>query len=158
MVKKTIEVNLSKPKSIQAISIVAILMAVSSVFLHTHWQPLWGWFSFMALAYLGWLFFVAYRQAKKIKHSMGVLTHLCFEPQHIFVKAQTGLKYQLIIKSIWWHAWGFTLIGKLQDPCSQYVLTDTLTVWRSKNTSQNYRLASICLSNQATFTHVIKAT
>lgn len=157
MAQKKIEVSLSKPKSIQVISLLVTLMAVSSVLLSAYWQPLWGWFLFLALAYLGWLFFTTYRQAKKTKLSVGVLTHLWFEPQHIFVKAQTGQMCRLIIKSVWWHAWGFTLIGKLQDPFSQNVLTHTLTVWRSQNTTQNYRWASICLSNQATFPHVVKA-
>ncbi len=155
--QKKIEVSLSKPKSFQLISMLAILMAVSSVVLNTYWQPLWGWFSFLALAYLGWLFFVAYRQSQEIKRSVGVLTHLWFEPQHVFVKAQTGQKCQLIIKSVWWHEWGFTLIGKLQDPFSNILLTYTLTVWRSQNSSANFRWASICLSNQATFPHVVKA-
>jgi len=157
MALKKIEVSLSKPKSIQLISLLVTLMAVSSVVLNTYWQALSGWFSFLALAYLGWLFFITDRQAKKTKLSVGVLKHLWFEPQHIFVKAQTGQTCQLIIKSVWWHAWGVTLIGTLQDPYSQNVLTYTLTVWRSQNTAQNYRWASICLSNQATFPHVVKA-
>jgi hypothetical protein len=157
MAKKTIEVNLLKPKSIQVISLAVILMAVSSVFLNTHWQPLLSSFSFLALAYLGGLFFIAYRQAKKIKHSVGVLTHLWFDPQHVFVKAQSGQMCQLIIKYVWWHTWGFTLIGKLCDPCSHNALTHTLTVWRSQNTSHHYRWASICLSNQASFPQLVKA-
>lgn len=157
MATKTIQVCLTKPKSIQVISLMAILMAVLSVVLNIYWQSLWGWSSFLALAYLCGLFFIDVSQTKKIKHVLGVLTHLWFEPQHVFVKTQAGQTHQLIIKSVWWHAWGFTLIGKFLDPCTQNALTYTLTVWRSENTSQNYRWASICLSNLTTFSPVVKA-
>lgn len=157
MAQKTIQICLTKPKSIQLISTVAVLMAVLSVVLNAYWQSLWGWSSFLALAYLGGLYFIHLRQARKIKHVVGVLSHLWFEPQHVFVKTQTGQKCLLIIKSVWWHAWGFTLVGKLQDPYTQNALPYSLTVWRGKNTSQNYRWASICLLNQATFSPVVKA-
>lgn|GEM_PF-1432863 len=157
IMQKGIEVSLSKPSSILVISTATVLMAVISVVLNTLWQPLWGWFSLLALACLSGLFFKTYAQAKRISHSMGALTHLMFKPQQIFIKTQTGQVWPLIIKAVWWHAWGFTLIGKFQEPGSLSGLTYTLTVWRSKNTSQNYRWASICLLNQVSFPHALKA-
>jgi len=157
MVQKGIQVSLSSLISIQTLSAVVASLAVISVVLNTLWQPFGGWFSTLALVCLGGLVFKSYTQSKKINHLIGTLTYLSFEPRHTFVKTQTGQTWPIVLKSVWWHARGFTLIGKLQDPGSHTALTHTFTVWRSKNTALDYRWASICLSNQATFSHVVQA-
>jgi hypothetical protein len=155
--QKGVEVSLTKPYSLLVISAVAALLAVISVTLNTLWQPHWEWFSVLVLIFLGWACFKAHLQATAISRLAGALTHLVFKPCGTLVKTQTGQMWSLVINSVWWHAWGFTLVGTLQAPGSHSKLTCSFTVWRSKNTPQNYRWASICLSNQVRFSHNVKA-
>ena len=150
-------VSFLNPLITQFLTGITILMACISVSLNIIWQPVSGYFSVLIVISLGIVFYYCVVHVKKLNALAGRSKQLKITPSQIFIKTLTGQTIPVAIKSVWWHEWGCTLLVGSLCPKTSQRLNGTLSVWKSQNTAQNYRLASICLSNQVSSAHWDKA-
>lgn len=150
-------VSFSNPLSTQFLTGVAMLMACISVSLNIIWQPVSGYFSVLIVISLGLVFYYCVVHVKKLNALAGKSKQLKITPSQIFIQNLTGQTMPVTIKSVWWHEWGYTFLVVSLCPKTSQRLNSTLTIWKSQNTAQSYRLASICLSNQVSAAHWDKA-
>ena len=150
-------VSFSNPLSIQFLNGVAMLMACISVSLNIIWQPISGYFSVLIVISLGLVFYYCVVHVKKLNALAGRSKQLKITPSQIFIQKLTGQTMPVTLKSVWWHEWGCTLLVGSICPKTSQKFNSTLSIWKSQNTAQSYRLASICLSNQVIAAHWNKA-
>jgi hypothetical protein len=141
-------VNVSNPLTVKFLTGVAILMAVTSVALSAMWQPLLNYVSFLILTCMGGIFYHIAMQVQKKNTIAGGSCPLKITPHHIFVHNQIGQTVPFTIQSVWWHAGGITVIICSNCPDTSQRKKGTFSIWKSQNSAQNYRWASICISNQ----------